>query len=111
MTSSWQKNVGWYVAISLEQVTPALFPNSTFSGSSMNPTTLALEASLLARGFPTVDHINGMPLSNDPNSGDDQFEIRLEAAKFRLNKLKPGVTHFAFHPSVDTPELRAVCPE
>jgi hypothetical protein len=77
----------------------------------MNPTTLALEASLLARGFPTVDQINGMSLSNDPNSGDDQFEIRLEAAKFRLNKLKHGVTHFAFHPSVDTPELRAVCPE
>jgi chitin disaccharide deacetylase len=104
-----------YVVAALEHNTPALFPSSPESGFWMNDETQvmipALEASLLARGFPLIDHIAGMPLSNDPNSGDDQFKNRLETAKSALKDLKPGVTHFAFHPSVDTPELRAICPD
>ena len=39
------------------------------------------------------------------------FEVRLETAKNILHNLKPGLTHFAFHPSIDTPELRAICPD
>ena len=107
--------LGQYVATALEHGTPALFPSSPDAGFWMDDKTQAmiptLEASLLTRGFPLIDHINGMPLSNDPNSGDDQFENRLETAKSILQNLKPGVTHFAFHPSVDTPELRAICPD
>jgi chitin disaccharide deacetylase len=104
-----------YVATALEHNTPALFPSPSGSGLWMNEKTQAMtgpfEASLLARGFPLIDHGAGMPLSNDPNSGGDRFENRLEIAKSNLRDLKPGVTHFAFHPSVDTPELRAICPD
>ncbi len=116
MLSSFDSHLlGQYVATALEHDTPALFPSSPESGFWMNDKTQTmiptLEASLLARAFPLIDHINGMPLSNDPNSGDDQFENRLETAKSILQDLKPGLTHFAFHPSVDTPELRAICPD
>ena len=107
--------LGQYVAMALEHGTPALFPSSIESGFWMDDETQAmiptLEQSLAARGFPLIDHLDGMPLSNDPNSGDDHFETRLETAKSILQNLKPGVTHFAFHPSVDTPELRAICPD
>ena len=107
--------LGEYVSTALEHATPALFPSSSESGFRMSDKTQAtiptLEASLLARGFPLIDHISGMGLSNDPNSGDDQFETRLETAKSILQNLKPGMTHFAFHPSIDTPELRAICPD
>lgn len=104
-----------YVGTALEHNTPALFPSSEGSGLWMDEATLALarelEAPLLERGFPTIDHFDGMPLSDDPNSQDEVFEVRLETAKEILSKLKPGLTHFAFHPSVDTPELRAICPD
>jgi chitin disaccharide deacetylase len=107
--------LGQFVATALEFDTPALFPGSLESGLWMNDKTKAmipvLEASLAARRFPLIDHVNGMPLSDDPNSLDDHFEVRLETAKSILQDLKPGVTHFAFHPSVDTPELRAICPD
>jgi chitin disaccharide deacetylase len=116
MLSSFDSRLlGEFVSTSLEHDTPALFPSSLESGLWMNHKTQAmvpaLGASLAARRFPLIDHLDGMPLSNDPNSGDDQFENRLETAKSILKDLKPGVTHFAFHPSVDTPELRAICPD
>jgi chitin disaccharide deacetylase len=116
MLSSFDSRLlGQYVATALEYSTPVLFPSSPEADFWMNEKTQAmiptLEASLVARGFPLIDHINGMPLSNDPNSGDDQLEVRLEIAKSNLRNLKPGLTHFAFHPSVDTPELRDICPD
>ena len=53
--------------------------------------------------MPLVDDLIGMPL--------DQPEGQIEIAKQLLGSLKPGVTHFLFHPSVDTPELRAIAPD
>lgn len=104
-----------YVGTALEQNTPALFPSSGGSGLWMDEATLALalelEPSLLALGFPTVDHFDGTPLSSEPDSRDDVFEVRLETTQQILHDLKPGLTHFAFHPSVDTPELRSICPD
>lgn len=55
------------------------------------------------QGLPLVDALASMPL--------DQPEGQIELAKQRLGELKPGLTHFIFHPSVDTPELRAICPD
>jgi len=39
----------------------------------------------------------------------DQPEGQIEIAKKMFGGLSAGVTHFLFHPSVDTPELRAIC--
>jgi len=57
---------------------------------------------LVAQGIPVPDYIAGMPLTVE---GD-----RLEFAKRVLSNLQPGLTHFAFHPTRDTPEARALTP-
>jgi predicted glycoside hydrolase/deacetylase ChbG (UPF0249 family) len=54
-------------------------------------------------GLPLLDHITGMPL--------DTPENRMERTKQMLAALEPGLTHFIIHPSVDTPELRAITPD
>jgi len=53
--------------------------------------------------MPLVDAVGSMPL--------DQPEGQIEIAKKLLGEIPAGVTHFLFHPSVDTPELRAICPD
>ena len=107
--------ISTYAATALEHDTPALFPNPAIPFGWMDAATLgasaALAPSLLDRGFPLIDHVDGMPLSQDGASRDNEFEVRLETAKAILGALQPGITHFAFHPSVDTPELRAICPD
>ncbi len=52
------------------------------------------------QGLPLVDRIAMMPL--------DQPEGQLDIAKKMLSELPAGVTHFIIHPSIDTPELRAI---
>jgi predicted glycoside hydrolase/deacetylase ChbG (UPF0249 family) len=54
-------------------------------------------------GVPTLNGILAMPL--------DQPEGQMEIAKNLLGNLPEGITHFILHPSVDTPELRAICPD
>ncbi|MBI4927660.1 MAG: polysaccharide deacetylase family protein [Anaerolineae bacterium] len=54
-------------------------------------------------GFPLLDAIEGLPL--------DKPVDRLEQAKAAFAALKPGITHFIIHPSIDTPELRAITPD
>jgi chitin disaccharide deacetylase len=55
------------------------------------------------QGFPLVDGLAMMPLDQP----DDQPAI----ARKMLSELPAGVTHFLFHPSTDTPELRAITPD
>ena len=116
MGSSFHPNLlRTYVDTALEHGVPALFPNPeilfSWMGHASYERAVSLAPLLIERGFPTIDHVVGMPLSNDPKSRDDEFEVRLETARMTLEKLQPGVTHFAFHPSVDTLELRAICPD
>lgn len=54
-------------------------------------------------GIPMVDGILGMPLEH----GDNHVEV----AKQMLGLAPVGITHFVLHPSVDTPELRAIAPD
>jgi hypothetical protein len=63
----------------------------------------AFTAQLEEQGLPLVDALVSMPL--------DQSEGQIEIAKKLLGELSVGVTHFIFHPSVDTPELRAITPD
>jgi predicted glycoside hydrolase/deacetylase ChbG (UPF0249 family) len=57
---------------------------------------------LVEQGVPVPDYLSGMPVVIE---GD-----RLEYAKSLFSAIKPGLTHFAFHPTKDTPETRAITP-
>lgn len=56
-----------------------------------------------ADGLPMVDTLNGMPL--------EHAEDHLGLAKKLLSELPTGITHFMLHPSIETPELRAIAPD
>jgi predicted glycoside hydrolase/deacetylase ChbG (UPF0249 family) len=66
-------------------------------------TAAGLVARLEQDGLPMLDNIAFMPLDNPQD--------HLERMKQVLSDLKPGLTHFYFHPSIDTPELRAITPD
>ncbi len=54
-------------------------------------------------GVPLVDNVVGLDLNNPEN--------RINQAKQALSALPSGITHFIIHPSIDTPELRAITPD
>ena len=54
-------------------------------------------------GIPMIDGLSFMPLDH----ADDHISI----AKKLLSEVPVGITHFLFHPSTDTPELRAIAPD
>jgi predicted glycoside hydrolase/deacetylase ChbG (UPF0249 family) len=58
---------------------------------------------LESMGTPMLEGIASMPLEH----GNDHVNI----AKQVFNDLPAGITHFILHPSIDTPELRAICPD
>ncbi len=63
----------------------------------------ALTDYLEGQGIPMVDYAVGLPL-DDPRD-------QMETARRMVGELKPGLTHFIIHPSIDTPELRAITPD
>ncbi len=63
----------------------------------------AFTAQLEEQGLPLVDNLVGVPL--------DQPDGQLEIVKKLFGEIAAGVTHFIIHPSVDTPELRAITPD
>ncbi len=54
-------------------------------------------------GVPMVDGILAMPLEH----GNDHIDV----AKKLFGEVPVGITHFILHPSIDTPELRAIAPD
>ncbi len=54
-------------------------------------------------GVPMVDGILSMPLEH----GNDHIGV----AKKLFAEVPVGITHFILHPSIDTPELRAIAPD
>ncbi|HET6596533.1 MAG TPA: polysaccharide deacetylase family protein [Anaerolineales bacterium] len=60
---------------------------------------------LESMGIPMLDGLLSMPL-NEPNPS-----TQMEIAKELLGNLPEGITHFILHPSMDTPELRAIAPD
>ncbi len=55
------------------------------------------------QGIPLMDLAAGLPL--------DQPKGQIELAKKMLGEIPAGITHFIIHPSIDTPELRAITPD
>lgn len=65
----------------------------------------------------TTDYIReleeqGLPLLDDVFMMNlDTHQGRLEEAMQGFSNLEPGFTHFILHPSIDSPELRAMAPD
>ena len=90
-----------------------LLPNMLPRNSAKGADTIMSEAERIANapaiealegiGVPMVDGIFSMPLEH----GNDHIEI----AKKLFDEVPVGITHFILHPSIDTPELRAIAPD
>jgi predicted glycoside hydrolase/deacetylase ChbG (UPF0249 family) len=96
-----------YIQTAMQNKLPVMVPRgdaAVYQRLGLDPETAAgfaaYTAQLEQQGLPLLDHLVGMPL--------DQPEGQFEIAKKLLSELPAGVTHFIIHPSVDTPELRAI---
>ena len=56
-------------------------------------------------GLPMLNGLLSMPL-NEPSE-----TAQMKIAKELLGDLPEGISHFVLHPSIDTPELRAIAPD
>jgi predicted glycoside hydrolase/deacetylase ChbG (UPF0249 family) len=99
-----------YIQAAAQAHVPAMLPRgdvSLFTSMGVDAETatgyVVLISQLEEMGLPLVDGLESMPL--------DQPEGQLEIAKKKLSGLPAGLTHFLFHPSIDTPELRAIAPD
>jgi len=104
------KFVQSYLQAGMSRLLPNLLPRVGAQGIDMmgvDEQSLALYAAILnqleAQGVPMLDGIFSMPLEH----ADDHIGI----AKKIFSELPVGISHFIFHPSIDTPELRAICPD
>ncbi|MEE4194104.1 MAG: polysaccharide deacetylase family protein [Anaerolineae bacterium] len=59
---------------------------------------------LESMGLPMLDNMASLELDADPST-------RMEQAKAVFDNLPSGITHFLFHPSKETPELKAIAPD
>jgi predicted glycoside hydrolase/deacetylase ChbG (UPF0249 family) len=99
-----------YVQTALQHRLPPMIPRidqAGYQALGMDVETAAFAAqfvsSLEEQGVPLLDQVTGLHL--------DQPAERIEQAKDALSAIPAGVTHFIIHPSIDTPELRAITPD
>ncbi|MEW5871929.1 MAG: polysaccharide deacetylase family protein [Chloroflexota bacterium] len=109
-TVAHPKFIPAYVQLAVQFRLPIMIPRHDQAGYQalgMDAETAALAAqfvlALEAQGIPLLDKHVGLPL--------DQPTERIQQAKAALSDLSPGLTHFIIHPSIDTPELRAITPD
>ena len=76
----------------------------------IEPETAKLAALMIAQteemGVPLLDHFERLELLNSVT-----LEQQIGIAKRSLDELKPGITHFEIHPTIDTPEIRTMNPD
>ena len=105
-----QKFIQSYIQAATSRLLPNFLPRLNAAGINLMgvddearvryaPVMEAMEST----GVPMMDGVLGMPLEH----GDDHVEV----AKKLLGELPVGITHFILHPSIDTPELRAIAPD
>jgi predicted glycoside hydrolase/deacetylase ChbG (UPF0249 family) len=104
------KFVQSYLQAGMSRLLPNMLPRVSAQGIDMmgvDEQSLALYAPIMsqleAQGVHMLDGIFAMPLEHDID--------HIGVAKELLSGLPAGVSHFILHPSVDTPELRAICPD
>jgi predicted glycoside hydrolase/deacetylase ChbG (UPF0249 family) len=99
-----------YVQAASKRLLPNMLPRLSAKGIEMmgvgeaERTAYAPVMDMLeSMGIPMMDGILGMPLEHDRD--------HIGVAKQLFGELPVGITHFILHPSVDTPELRAIAPD
>jgi len=104
------KFIPGYIQLITQFQLPPLIPRAdkeTYQSFGVNADTyeliVAMTSYLDAQGIPMVDTAIGLPL--------DAPDGQLDLLKKMFAALKPGLTHFIIHPSIDTPELRAITPD
>jgi predicted glycoside hydrolase/deacetylase ChbG (UPF0249 family) len=101
-----------YIQAAASRLLPPMLPRLAARGAEMmgmSETEMQAYAPIMQQfenmGLPMVDGILMMPL-DEPNE-----QKQMEIAKDLLGNLPVGITHFLFHPSIDTVELRAIAPD
>ncbi len=99
-----------YIQAAASRLLPNMLPRTNAKGIEMmgaSSEELMIHEPIMAQlesmGIPTLEGIVAMPL--------DHAEDHTGFAKKLLSELPVGITHFILHPSIDTPELRAICPD
>ncbi|MFT3891105.1 MAG: polysaccharide deacetylase family protein [Anaerolineales bacterium] len=99
-----------YVQAASSRLLPSMLPRLTAKGvekMGIGEAEMMAYAPVMdmleSMGIPMMDGLLGMPLEHDKD--------HIGVAKKMLGELPVGITHFIFHPSVDTPELRAIAPD
>jgi hypothetical protein len=98
-----------YIQSAAKRLLPNLLPRLTAVGWNMMANEEQREAyapvveMIESIGVPMVDGILGMPLEH----ADDHIGV----AKKLFDEVPVGITHFIFHPSIDTQELRDIAPD
>ncbi len=99
-----------YLQAGLSRKIPNMMPRATADGFWMMDMDAEMQAiytpilnEMEENGIPMLDGLCSLPLEH----ADDHIGI----AKKLLGELPTGITHFIFHPSIDTPELRAIAPD
>jgi len=99
-----------YIQSTASRLIPNMLPRIGASGIDMMgigqqdlQTYAPVMQQLEAQGVPMLDGIFAMPLEHDID--------HIGVAKELLSGLPAGISHFILHPSIDTPELRAICPD
>jgi predicted glycoside hydrolase/deacetylase ChbG (UPF0249 family) len=97
-----------YIQAAASRQLPNMLPRTNAKGIEMMGVSSEelimyepIMAQLESMGIPMLEGIVSMPLEH----GEDHVGV----AKKLLSELPVGITHFILHPSVDTPELRAIC--
>ena len=101
-----------YIQAAASRLLPNMLPRMDAQGMDimeLSPEEQRLYEPLMQQfekmGIPMMNGLIGLPL--DQPDPDKQLEI----AKDLLGNLPVGITHFIFHPSIDTAELRSIAPD
>jgi predicted glycoside hydrolase/deacetylase ChbG (UPF0249 family) len=101
-----------YIQAAASRLLPNMLPRMDAKGMDMveiSPEEKRLYEPMMQQfekmGIPRLDGIIGMPLDQP-----DPYR-QMEIAKELLGNLPVGITHFVFHPSIDTAELRSIAPD
>jgi hypothetical protein len=99
-----------YIQAAASRRLPNMLPRTSAKGIEMMGihedelrTYEPIMAQLESMGIPMLEGIVSMPLEHD--------EDHVGVAKKLFGELPSGIAHFILHPSIDTPELRAICPD
>jgi len=101
-----------YVQAAATRLLPSMLPRTDAEGMEMvgmSATEMQVYEPVMQQleklGVPMLDGILSMPL-DEPGE-----QKQMEIAKDLLGNVPVGMTHFIFHPSIDTAELRSIAPD